>query len=158
MTIKLLCVGKIKARHLRLLLEDYRQRLQKYTSVEYRELKAEKRPKTAKDATIKHREATRLEQHIQPTEWVIALDEHGTQYSSTEFSACIARYQMRSDIKTLVFVTGGATGLSNAFLNNANMVLSLSKMTLPHQLCRLLLLEQLYRAYTILAGTSYHKG
>jgi 23S rRNA (pseudouridine1915-N3)-methyltransferase len=95
---------------------------------------------------------------LKPQEFVVVLDEKGVQYSSLEFSEFISRSQIRGDIKTLTFVTGGAIGFSESFLSAADTILSLSKMTFPHQLCRLVLVEQLYRAYTIIAGESYHKS
>jgi len=157
MTIKLLCVGKIKEPYLQLALGDYLKRIRHYTQIEYREIKAEKRKKTDNDAQVRQRECEKIDKAILPQEVVIALDEQGMQYTSLEFSQLLARYQLRGNIKTLTFVTGGATGFSEAFLKKADAILSLSNMTFPHQLCRLIFVEQVYRAYTILAGESYHK-
>ena len=158
MIIKLLCVGKLKAPKLQQALDEYLKRIQHYTSIEYREIKAEKRKKTERDESVKQRECEHLTKCLDPQDVVIALDEHGTQYSSREFAHCISQYQLRGDVKRLVFVTGGATGFSKDFLQRADKILSLSHMTFPHQLCRLIFVEQVYRAYTILAGESYHKG
>ena len=94
---------------------------------------------------------------LTPQEFVVVLDEKGIQHSSVEFSQFISQCQVGGDIKTLTFVTGGAIGFSEAFLSKTDVVLSLSKMTFPHQLCRLILVEQLYRVYTIMAGEPYHK-
>ena len=157
MTIKLICVGKIRERYLDQAINEYRKRLRRYVAVDYQELKAEKRGKSASDVVIKKREADRIQKRITPRDFVIALDETGRQYSSTEFADFLARCQRHGEIKTLVFITGGATGFPKTFLSQADKVLSLSKMTFPHQFCRLILLEQLYRAYTIIAGESYHK-
>ncbi|GAK60675.1 ribosomal RNA large subunit methyltransferase H [Candidatus Vecturithrix granuli] len=157
MTIKFLCVGKITESYLQEAIEDYLKRLRHYTSIEYREIKAEKRKKTENDLQIRQREYERLCQAITPQELVIALDEHGTAYSSLEFSQLLAQYQRRGEVKTVTFVIGGATGFAEEFLRKARAIVSLSCMTFPHQLCRLILVEQVYRAYTILAGEPYHK-
>ena len=157
MTIKLLCVGKIREHYLHEALDEYLKRLRRYIPVEYVEIKAKKRGKKSPESEVKQQEGERLRKMLTPQEFVVALDEKGMHYSSVEFSQFISRCQVRGDIKTLTFVTGGATGLLEAFLSEADVVLSLSKMTFPHQLCRLILLEQLYRAYTIMAGESYHK-
>lgn len=157
MTIKFLCVGKITEPSLQEAIEDYLKRLRRYTSVEYREIKAEKRKKTENDLQVRRREYERLRQAIGPQELVIALDEHGSVHSSLEFSQLLAQYQEHGEVKTVTFVIGGATGFAEEFLRKAQVVLSLSRMTFPHQLCRLILVEQIYRAYTILAGEPYHK-
>jgi 23S rRNA (pseudouridine1915-N3)-methyltransferase len=157
MTIKLLCVGKAKEPYLSQAINEYLKRIHRYVPVEYIEIKAEKRGKKYRESEVKQRECERIHKMLTPQEFVAALDEKGAQYSSVEFSEFISRYRIRGDIKTLTFVTGGATGFSETFLSEADVVLSLSKMTFPHQLCRLILVEQLYRAFTIMAGESYHK-
>lgn len=157
MTIKLLCVGKLTEQYLRAAIEDYLTRLRRYATVTYLEIEAERRGKKYSDQEIKVRECTRIRKAITPRDFVVALDEHGREYSSSELAQFIARCQGRGDMKTLTFVTGGATGFAESFLSQADSVVSLSKLTLPHQLCRLILAEQLYRAYTILAGEPYHK-
>lgn len=157
MIIKLLCVGKITEPYLQEAIEDYLKRIRRYTTIEYREIKAEKRKKTENDLQIRQRECERLCQAIAPQELVIALDERGSTYSSLEFSQLMAQYQGRGEVKTVTFVIGGATGFAEEFLRKVHSVVSLSRMTFPHQLCRLILVEQIYRAYTILAGEPYHK-
>ena len=157
MTIKLLCIGKTKDTYLRLAIDEYLRRIRHYTSLEYIEIKAEKRRKTESESQVKEREYEKLQRVLSSQEFVVALDERGTQYSSREFSKFISQHQIRGDVKTLTFVTGGATGFAEKFFDEAKSVISLSKMTFPHQLCRLILVEQLYRAYSILAGEAYHK-
>jgi 23S rRNA (pseudouridine1915-N3)-methyltransferase len=157
MTIKLLCVGKTKERYLQRTIEEYLRRIRHYTTIEYTEIKAEKRKKTEHDEHVKQRECEKILNALPPQGVVVALDEKGAQYSSREFSRFISQYQVRGDVKIVTFVTGGATGFSETLLKHADTLLSLSKMTFPHQLCRIILLEQLYRAYTILAGEPYHK-
>jgi 23S rRNA (pseudouridine1915-N3)-methyltransferase len=158
MLIKLLCVGKIKERYLREAVDEYLARLRHYTPVEYVEIEAEPRGKKSRDLDVKQREAARIRKVLTTREFVVALDEHGVQQSSQAFANFISQCQVRGDMKTLTFVTGGATGFLETFLSEANFVLALSKMTFPHQVCRLILVEQLYRAYTIIAGESYHKS
>ncbi len=157
MTIKLLCVGKTKEQYLSHAIAEYLKRIRRYVPVEYIEIKAKKIGKKFSELEIKQQECEKIRNALTSQEFVVALDEKGVQYSSVEFSEFISRCQVRGDIKTLTFVTGGAIGLSESFLNEANTVLSLSRMTFPHQLCRLILVEQLYRAYTIMAREAYHK-
>ncbi len=157
MRIKIICVGKTKEQYVSQALDEYLQRVRRYTNTEYIEIKAARRGKKYSDLEVKKRESERIRKAITSQEFVVALDEKGDQYSSVEFSEFIARCQVRGDIKILTFITGGATGFTEAFLSEADIVFSLSKMTFPHQLCRLILAEQLYRAYTIIAGEMYHK-
>jgi 23S rRNA (pseudouridine1915-N3)-methyltransferase len=157
MTIKLICVGKTKDTYLKHAIEDYLKRVRRYTSLQYVEVKAGKRNKKSHEPDVQQRECETIRKALKPGEFLVVLDERGQQYSSVELSEFISRCQLRGNIKILTFVTGGATGFTRTFLNEADLVLSLSRMTFPHQICRLLLLEQLYRAYTIIAGESYHK-
>jgi 23S rRNA (pseudouridine1915-N3)-methyltransferase len=158
MTIKFLCIGKLKEPFLQKAINEYLKRLGRYTTIEYREVKAEKRKKTDNDAQVRQREGERLRKATTPQDIVIALDERGRSYTSEEFSQLFAHYQQRGEVKTLTFVIGGATGCAEEFLRNAQEIVSLSRMTFPHQLCRLILIEQVYRAYTILAGEPYHNA
>ena len=157
MTTRLICVGKTREAYILDGVNEFRQRIRRYTTFEYLELKAEKRHKHTPDAEARQRECERIRHLLTPQDYVVMLDEHGRQYSSREFADVISRCQHDGTIKSLTFVTGGATGFTQTFLRQANVVLSLSNMTFPHQLCRLMLLEQIYRAYTILAGEPYHK-
>lgn len=157
MLIKLICVGKTKETYLKHGIEDYLKRVRRYTPLEYVEVKAGKRSKKSYEPDVQQRECEAIRKALTPKEFLIVLDERGQPYSSVELAEFISRCQVRGNIKILTFVTGGATGFTKTFLNEADVVLSLSRMTFPHQICRLLLLEQLYRAYTIIAGESYHK-
>ena len=132
-------------------------RIRHYTNFEYIELKAEKRKKTENDTCVKARECEKIQKSLMPQDLVIALDEHGTEQTSVEFAKFLEGQRLRGDVKRIVFVIGGATGFSEEFLRAAHQRLALSKMTLPHQLCRLFFVEQLYRAFSIVAGESYHK-
>lgn len=158
MTLRVLCVGKTREAYLRNGVDDFRSRIRRYAQLEYCELKAEKRRKKTPDAEVRQRECERIQRALTPREYVVALDERGRQFSSQEFADFLARCQADGTIKTLTFVMGGATGLTSDVRRQARTVMSLSSLTFPHQLCRMILLEQLYRAYTMLAGEPYHKA
>ncbi|PID57820.1 23S rRNA (pseudouridine(1915)-N(3))-methyltransferase RlmH [candidate division KSB3 bacterium] len=158
MTITLLALGKIKDRALQRLIDKYCQRIQHYTRFEYIELSAEKRKKTENDTCVKKRESEKIQKQLLPHDFIVALDERGLEYCSMDFAKFLEKQQIRGNRKRLVFVTGGATGFSETFLRSADLCLALSKMTLPHQLCRLLFVEQLYRAFSIIAGEPYHNA
>jgi 23S rRNA (pseudouridine1915-N3)-methyltransferase len=157
MTITLLAIGKLKEASLQKLIHEYLARIRRYTNFEYIELKAEKRKKTENDACVKARECEKIQKTLNPQDLVIALDEHGAEQTSLEFAKFLEGHQLRGNVKRIVFVLGGATGFSDEFLKAADQQLALSRMTLPHRLCRLLFVEQLYRALSIVAGESYHK-
>lgn len=157
MTIKVVAVGKTKEAYLQEAIQEYVKRLRRYTAIEYLEIKTEKRDKKSSGVYAVRKECEKIRQAISPHDRMVALDEHGQQYTSVEFAQFIARCQADGKIKTLTFVTGGPTGFSEEFLREAPHVLSLSTMTFPHQFCRLIVCEQVYRAYTIIAGESYHK-
>lgn len=157
MTIRLICVGKTKGAYIQEGITDYLRRIRHYNPVEYVELKAEKRRKNTPDAEVQQRECERILKVITPQEYVVVLDEYGEQFSSRGFAEFISQCQLHGTIKILTFVIGGATGFTRTLLQQADKVCSLSTMTFPHQLCRIILLEQVYRAHTILAGEPYHK-
>jgi 23S rRNA (pseudouridine1915-N3)-methyltransferase len=105
---------------------------------------------------VQEREALELLRKLDSFDYVFALDERGKQLSSKDFARQLEK-QMQTGVRSLAFVIGGAFGLSEKIRQRANYVLSLSELTLPHQLTRLVLVEQLYRAHTIMRGVSYHK-
>jgi len=155
--IRVICVGKVKEPYLREGLEDYLKRLTRYTEVEYMEVKDEKISPSSDADVIKKREAERIEKALVPAGRLIALDEKGQGLSSKELAEFIQHHQVQRT-QVLQFVIGGALGLAPSLLKRSFMRLSLSKMTLTHQLSRLILLEQLYRAFTLIKGEPYHKG
>jgi 23S rRNA (pseudouridine1915-N3)-methyltransferase len=107
------------------------------------------------DARLRE-EATRLRRHILPDDYVVVLDERGEEFDSVRFARWLG--QRIEDARRLVFVVGGAEGLSPELRSGASLQLRLSALTLQHDLALLLLSEQIYRAYTILAGRPYHRG
>ncbi|MBT8359646.1 MAG: 23S rRNA (pseudouridine(1915)-N(3))-methyltransferase RlmH [Desulfobacterales bacterium] len=155
MKIKLLFLGKTKEDYLAQGIDDFSKRLSHYTRLEICYIKV-KTLKSKSDPEIRAYENVLLNNHIDPSAYRVALDNNGTQLSSEQLSEMIDRLEKRS-IKKLCFVIGGPLGLDNEQKQRADIILSLSSMTFTHDMCRLLLLEQLYRAYTIKAGEKYHK-
>ena len=142
MKVKLIVIGKIKEVYYREACEEYIKRLQKYCSLEVVEIKDQGKEKEAEKILAKLRDA-----------YVIALSEEGKQFSSEQFAAFLKKIEQN---KNIVFILGGPYGLSEKVKQRAHLLLSLSAMTLPHELCRVVFLEQLYRACTILKNEKYH--
>jgi 23S rRNA (pseudouridine1915-N3)-methyltransferase len=107
-------------------------------------------------AQVRAREAQRLLGQVTPTSWVVALDEHGMAWSTLRLAERLDDWRMQG--RDVVFLVGGADGLDAACLERADEVVALSAMTLPHALVRVVLAEQLYRAWTVLSGHPYHRG
>ena len=132
----------------------YRDRLKHYARVEYNEL-PDVPAKGVTPELLKEREGEVLMKQLKADDVVLLLDENGEHYTSRGFSEMLQR-RMNSGVKQLVLIIGGAFGFSDAMYARANGKISFSKMTYSHEMIRLLLLEQLYRAHTILKGESYH--
>ena len=159
MRITLLTVGKIKERYLTDAIGEYEKRLGRYCRLSIVETPDEKTPEGAGEALerkIKEKEGERLLARIREGDFVIALAIEGKMLSSEELAAKIDRLGV-DGISHIVFVIGGSLGLSDAVLRRADFSLSFSKMTFPHQLMRVVLLEQIYRSFRINAGEPYHK-
>lgn len=154
MQCEILLLGKTKSTFLAEGIEEYFGRLQHYTKVTIKTIKIKKLQ--GSDATIKDKEGDLILAHITAGSLLVALDAKGKHYSSAEFSKIIDCWERRS-VKHITFVIGGPLGLAEKVLERSELKLSLSKMTFTHDMARLLLLEQLYRAYTIKAGEKYHK-
>ena len=157
--VSLLTVGKIKEKYLNEGIAEYSKRLSRYCALEIIEVADEKTPDGASPALceqIKDKEGERLLKYIKDDADVIALAINGKMLSSEEFSKEIENLSV-SGKSRLVFVIGGSLGLSKSVLDRANAFLSFSKMTFPHQLMRMIFLEQLYRAFKISAKEPYHK-
>ncbi len=159
MKITVIAVGRIKERYLEDAVAEYAKRLSRYCRLEIVQAADEKTPERASQAQVKQikdREGERILSHIKDGAYVIALAVEGHMMSSEELAARIGKLGVdgRSQI---IFVIGGSLGLSEAVLARADERLSFSPMTFPHQLMRVLLLEQIYRGYQILSGTPYHK-
>ena len=158
MTIRLLCVGKLKERCWTDAAGDYARRISRYCTLETAEQPDEPAPASlspAEEARVKEREGERLLARITKADTVIALSQAGEALSSEAFATRLGA--LLDAGKTPCFVIGGSLGLANAVLDRADYRLSVSAMTLPHRLCRVFLLEQIYRAFKILRGEIYHK-
>ena len=160
MRINIVCVGKIKEKYLKLGIDEFKKRLSKYCKLEIIELEDEKAPENLSDKEmlmIKEKEGKKILSKIKDNSYVIALAIDGKNLSSSEeLAETINKLGVRG-ISNITFVIGGSLGLSDEVLSRADYKLSFSKMTFPHQLMRLILLEQVYRAYRINNGEPYHK-
>lgn len=159
MKITILCVGKLKEKFMQSAVKEYQKRLSRYVRLEIFEVADEKTPDSAsekEEIQIRDREGERLFKHIKKDDYVIALAIDGKMYDSVSFSRKIDRYGI-SGRTNVVFIIGGSLGLSGDVLERADEKISFSKMTFPHQLMRVILLEQIYRGYRIMKGEPYHK-
>ena len=159
MGITVVSVGKIKEKYLNMAIEEYSKRLSKYCKLNFVQVQDEKTPDNASDIVndkIKNVEGERILKNIKDTSYVIALAIEGNQLTSEKLASTLENLSVsgKSDI---VFVIGGSLGLSQDVLNRANYLLSFSKMTFPHQLMKVILLEQIYRSYRIIKNEPYHK-
>lgn len=157
--IKILCVGKIKEKFYRDAIGEYEKRLSRYCRLSIIEVADEKTPDRSSETEemlIKEKEATRLRSHIRDNDYVIALAIDGKSFDSVTFSEHLGRLAV-SGKSNLVFVIGGSLGLHPSILSQCDELLSFSAMTFPHQLMRVILLEQLYRSYRIQNHEPYHK-
>ena len=159
MKITLIAVGKIKERYFEDAIREYSKRLSRYCRLEIIQVADEKTPDGASEALeeqIKEKEGRRMLDQIREGAYVIALAVEGKQLDSLELAARMERLAVEGKSQ-LVFLIGGSLGLSKEVMRRADFALSFSAMTFPHQLMRVILLEQLYRAYNILSGGKYHK-
>ena len=159
MQIRVIAVGKIKEQFLREGIAEYEKRLRPYAKLQVVELSEEKRPQPASpvnESVAIEKEGERILAAVAENSFVIALDVKGQSWSSEELAASFGEREL-SGQNQLAFVIGGDLGLSPAVLARSNLRLSLSKMTFTHPMARLLLLEQVYRAFRILRGEPYHK-
>lgn len=159
MKITIVCVGKIKEKYFTMAIDEYSKRLSRYCKLNIIEVPDEKTPDQASEAEelqIKKKEGERILSNIKDQAYVIALAIQGKMLDSVELAKKIESLGTYGDSQ-IVFVIGGSLGLSEEVLARANMKLSFSPMTFPHQLMRVVLLEQVYRAYRINCGEPYHK-
>ncbi|MCP9076527.1 23S rRNA (pseudouridine(1915)-N(3))-methyltransferase RlmH [Streptococcus sp. CF4-2] len=159
MKIKLVTVGKLKEKYLKDGIAEYSKRISRFAAVEMIELADEKTPDRASDSEnekILDLEGNRILSKIGDREFVVVLAIEGKTLSSEEFSKQLEQASING-FSTLTFVIGGSLGLSPQVKKRANLSLSFGRLTLPHQLMRLVLVEQIYRAFTIQQGSPYHK-
>jgi len=154
MQYEILLLGKTKESFLGEGIREYTKRLKHYAPIHVKILKIKKHE--GNKEVIKRKEGEQLLAHLRPSTFTVALDSGGRQISSTELAREIGRWERRG-VKHVTFLLGGPFGLAPAVLQRANVQISLSTMTFTHEMARLLLMEQLYRAYTIKNGEKYHK-
>lgn len=153
MKLHFVWIGKTRERHCAALVNDYLARLKRFAQFEVSELKEQSSETALRVIAL---EGGKLLDAVENDEIVVLLDERGIEKTSTELAEFIRAQQQRG-VKRLAFVIGGFAGVSNDVRARASIQLSLSKMTLTHELARVILTEQVYRAFTILAGLPYHK-
>lgn len=159
MKITLITVGKIKEKYFTDAIKEYAKRLSRYCKLEILELADEKTPDGASEAEemqIKAKEGERILKSIKDNAYVFALAIQGKKMSSEDFADTINRLGIGGD-SHLMFIIGGSLGLDERVLKRADRLISFSDMTFPHQLMRVILLEQIYRAYRIIQNEPYHK-
>ena len=159
MKITVLCVGKVKEKFFTDAIKEYSKRLSRYCKLEIVEVADEKTPDGASElvvSQIKEKEAERMEKYLPDSAYVIALAIEGQKLTSEKLAEKIDSLGI-SGTSHLVFLIGGSLGMSDRLLKRADYLLSFSDMTFPHQLMRVILLEQVYRSYRIIHGEPYHK-
>ena len=155
--IDIVCVGKIRESYLKDAIAEYQKRLSKYCILNIIELPDEKLPSKLNDSLsfeIKKKESNLILSHIKKDSYIIALDLKGKNYTSTQFSEKIQNLSLITS--HLTFLIGGTLGMTDELLANAKELICFSKMTFPHPLIRLFLLEQLFRGFKIMNGENYH--
>lgn len=155
MKIKLLAIGKTDDKNLIQLIDAYQNRLKHYIKFELVIIPDIKNVKNLSEKQQKEKEGELILKQLQPTDQLVLLDEKGNQFRSLEFANYLQK-KMNSGIKQLVLVIGGPYGFSDAVYQKSNGKISLSKMTFSHQMIRLFVVEQVYRAFTILKNEPYH--
>jgi 23S rRNA (pseudouridine1915-N3)-methyltransferase len=155
MRLVAICMGKTRERFVQEGIAKYLRYLKPYTDVEIKELKEEKIQDLRAAPLIRKREAEKIFKAASPGAYFAALDERGHEFTSHEFAHYLNGL-IESGVREMTFVLGGAMGLDESVAERANKVIALSRWTLTHEMARLVLLEQLYRAFTIIKGKTYH--
>ena len=157
--INIICIGKLKEKYLQEASAEYSKRLSKYCILNIIELPDEKLPINLNDSLIdmvKEKESNNIISHIAKNSYVLCLDLKGKQFTSEEFSNKITNISI-SNSSNITFIIGGTLGLSNDLLSCSDELICFSKMTFPHQLIRIFLLEQIFRAFKIYNHETYHR-
>lgn len=159
MKITILAVGKLKEKYWKQAIAEYQKRLGAYTKIEIIEVPDEKAPENMSDKEVeqvKEKEGQRLLAKIKPHSTVITLEIQGNMLTSEGLAKNLQQRMVQGQ-SDFTFVIGGSNGLHQDVLDRSNYALSFSKMTFPHQMMRVILLEQIYRAFKIMRGEAYHK-
>ena len=158
LTINIICVGKIKEAYLKDAVNEYSKRLSKYCKLNIYEVSDEKVPDKLSDViieNIKSKESKKMLEYLKKETYCICLDLKGKEYTSEEFSKKIESISLENS--AIAFVIGGTLGIGEEILNILKEKICFSKMTFPHQLIRVFLLEQIFRAFKISGGETYHR-
>jgi 23S rRNA (pseudouridine1915-N3)-methyltransferase len=155
MKLVVICLGKTRERFIQEGIAKYLRYLKPYTDIELRELKEEKIHDLRDAPIIRKREADKIFKAVPSGTFLAALDERGREFTSHEF-AHFLNDRIESRIREMVFVFGGAMGLDESITEKADKVIAMSRWTFTHEMARLVLLEQIYRAFTIIKGKPYH--
>lgn len=156
--INIICIGKLKEKYLKDSIDEYSKRLSKYCKLNIIELQDESLPNKINYSIIqeiKDKECEKILENIRNTSYVIALDLKGKEFSSEDFSKKIQNISVKG-YSDITFIIGGTLGLNDIVLKNSNELICFSKMTFPHQLIRVFLLEQIFRAFKIANNETYH--
>ncbi|OQY40197.1 MAG: hypothetical protein B6226_00270 [Candidatus Cloacimonetes bacterium 4572_65] len=153
MHIRIICPGKTKQKFITLGVAEYVKRLSSYCKLEIIETADVKLSSSNTIDIVKQKESVIIRKHLKRDNYVVALDEHGKQFTSEEFSGFIDKYRGK---RNLDFVIGGVYGLAEDLRKDADLLLGFSKMTFTHRMIRMLLVEQIYRGFCILNGKKYH--
>lgn len=159
LTINIICTGKIKEKYLQEAVEEYTKRLSKYCKLNIIELPDEKLPNNLNitiEENIKQKECKNVIAHLNKDTYIICLDLKGQELTSEEFSKKIENISLNYN-SSITFIIGGTLGLTKELILKANESICFSKMTFPHQLIRVFLLEQIFRAFKISKGETYHR-
>ena len=155
MNIKILMIGKTDNSIMKTIVDDYSKRLSMYINFSFEVINDIKNAKNLTEIQQKEKEGELILAKLKPSDHLVLLDENGENFSSIGFSDFMQK-KMNSGIKTLVLVIGGPYGFSESVYKKANGKIALSKMTFSHQMIRMIIVEQLYRAFTILNNEPYH--
>ncbi len=159
MKLSVVCVGKLKEKYWRDAVEEYSKRLSRYVKLEIVEVSDEKAPEAMSEAqenAVRKKEGERILKAIKDDMYVILLAIEGKQYTSEGLSKMLEENMVRG-ISHMAFIIGGSLGLSQEVMQRGDMALSFSSMTFPHQMMRIILLEQIYRGFKIMTKEPYHK-
>jgi 23S rRNA (pseudouridine1915-N3)-methyltransferase len=155
MKLSIICMGKTRERFVQEGLAKYLRFLRPYADVEIRELKEEKIQDLKDAPAVRKKEAEKIFKAVRAGALLVALDERGQEFTSHDF-ARFMNSASENGVREMAFVLGGAMGLDEAVTGKADKVIAMSRWTLTHEMARLVLLEQLYRAFTIITGKTYH--
>ena len=155
MKLTILCMGKTKERFIQEGIEKYLRYLRPYTDASIKELKEEKIQDLKDAPSIRKKEAERIFKAVPAGAYLVSLDERGEGFTSHEFAALLNN-TLESGVREIIFTIGGAMGLDEEVVARSHKTVALSRWTFTHEMARLVLLEQLYRAFTIIKGKTYH--